>query len=187
MKKCCECGRELVIPPTGRGPTYCSDACKTRACCKQKATPLHFRSDSNEWETPPALFAELDAEYHFTLDVAASPDNAKCADFFTKEQDGLRQRWYGRVWCNPPYGGAVGEWLHKAQRSIKTGEAEIVVCLIPARTDTNWWHDVVIPYAEVRFLRHRVRFLRPGGVEVEGGGAPFPSAVVVFRLGPQYQ
>jgi hypothetical protein len=100
--------------------------------------------------------------------------NAKCPAFFTRTQDGLKQPWTGRVFMNPPYGRAIGHWMRKALEAARSGEAEIVVCLVPARTDTRWWHDFAAR-GEVRFLPGRVRF---------GGGqnsAPFPSAVVVFR------
>jgi phage N-6-adenine-methyltransferase len=121
------------------------------------------------------LFAALDAEFGpFTLDVCATPENAKCARYYSHRDDGLRQRWAGRVWCNPPYGRAISHWLKKAWESAQAGETEVVVCLVPARTDTKWWHDYAA-CGEYRFLAGRVRF---GGA---AHNAPFPSAVVVFR------
>ena len=129
-------------------------------------------SKTPEWATPQDLFDKLNSEFGpFVLDVCADQSNAKCARFFTKEQDGLRQLWEGKVWMNPPYGRAIGEWIKKAYNSSTWGAT--VVCLIPARTDTAYWHDYVMK-GEIRFLRGRVKF---GGK----GPAPFPSAVVVFR------
>jgi site-specific DNA-methyltransferase (adenine-specific) len=181
-RRCLRCRARLPGQTTGRQRHYCSDACRQAACRKRRARPRHFRSDSDEWATPPALFARLDALYGpFSVDVAATAENALCPAYFTSDDDGLAQRWRGRVWCNPPYGGDAGRWVRKARESVEAGDALIVVCLIPARTDTRWWHRDVQGVAEVEFLERRVRFLRPGGVEVPGGGAPFPSAVVVFR------
>ena len=134
---------------------------------------VHFRSDSHLWSTPQAFFDALDAEFHFTVDVCGIPDNAKCPDYFTPEQDGLSQPWTGACWCNPPYGPVIGRWVQKAYEASKAGA--LVVCLLPGRMDTRWWHTYVLPYAEVRPVAGRLKF---------GGGehsAPFPSAVVIFR------
>lgn len=131
-------------------------------------------SKSDTWETPRALFAALDAEFGFTLDACALPGNAKCARYYTPEDDGLAQPWHGVTFCNPPYGRKLIHWIRKAAESARAGAT--VVCLVPARTDTSWWHDWVMPHAEVRFLRGRLYF-GPG----EDLRAPFPSAVAVFR------
>jgi site-specific DNA-methyltransferase (adenine-specific) len=132
-----------------------------------------FSSLSNEWETPADLFSDLDAEFHFTLDPCATSSNAKCIKFYTSEDDGLSKDWRGEiVFMNPPYGREIGKWIKKAYESGAT-----VVCLIPARTDTAYWHDYVMN-GEVRFLRGRIYFIRPNG---ETGPAPFPSAIVIFR------
>jgi phage N-6-adenine-methyltransferase len=134
-----------------------------------------FSSERMDWETPPALFAELDAEFGFTLDPCASPENAKCERFFTLQQDGLRQNWAPEtVFMNPPYGREIGRWVAKAYRESREGAT--VVCLLPARTDTAWWHDYCMK-GEIRFIRGRVKFGRLGQ-----RNAPFPSAVVIFRL-----
>jgi phage N-6-adenine-methyltransferase len=152
---------------------YCSDACRQQACYRRrKARPVYFRSRSDEWATPWDLFARLDAEFHFTLDVCATAGNAKCQRYFTKADDGLAQTWSGYAWCNPPY-SEVARWMAKALEAART-TAELVVCLVPARTDTAWWHDVAAQ-GEVRFLRGRLRF----GDSLSG--APFPSVIVVFR------
>jgi phage N-6-adenine-methyltransferase len=115
----------------------------------------------------------LNAEFEFTLDPCATAANAKCVRFFTLEQDGLAQEWTGRVFMNPPYGRQIGSWMRKAWESAGS-TAELVVCLVPARTCAAWWHEYAAR-GEVRFLRGRLRF---GGAK---SSAPFPSAVVVFR------
>ena len=96
-----------------------------------------FSSNTDLWATPQWLFDELDAKYHFTVDVCATPDNAKCEKYYTEAQDGLAQKWTGRVWCNPPYGRQIGKWVKKASECA----ADVVVMLLPARTDTAWFHD----------------------------------------------
>jgi phage N-6-adenine-methyltransferase len=135
---------------------------------------VHYSSASNEWETPQALFDQLDAEFHFTLDPCATPENAKCHKFFTKQDDGLCKNWYeNTVFVNPPYGREIGAWVAKSLASAKHGAT--VVMLIPARTDTKYWHEFVMEAHEIRFIRGRVKF---GGVE---NNAPFPGVIVVFR------
>ena len=115
-----------------------------------------FESATVEWPTPQELFDELNAEFGFTTDVAATNDNAKCAHYYTQEQDGLKQDWRGVCWMNPPYGRAMVEWLKKAIR--ETWNETTTVCLIPARTNTAWWHDLCQKYGEVRFVRGRPKF-----------------------------
>lgn len=133
-----------------------------------------FSSDSDEWATPPELFAGLDAEFHFDLDPCATADNAKCTRFYTVADDGLAQPWHGTVFVNPPYSHA-GHWMAKAWQESRAGA--IVVCLVASRTDTAWWHDYAMLAHEVRFIRGRLRFV---GAK---NSAPFPSAIVVFRPG----
>lgn len=130
-----------------------------------------FSSATDQWETPQAFFDALDAEFHFDVDVCALPDNAKCAAFYTPDLDGLSQEWTGTCWMNPPYGRQIGAWVKKAYESAKNGAT--VVCLLPARTDTAWWHDYCMR-GVVRFVRGRLKF---GGAQ---NSAPFPSAVVIF-------
>jgi phage N-6-adenine-methyltransferase len=135
---------------------------------------------TSEWTTPPALFAQLHKEFHFTLDVAAQPANALCARFYTPEQDGLAQSWAGEVcWCNPPYAGTgvLARWVRKAVESAQAGAT--VVCLLPASTDTQWWHAWVIPYGEIRFVQGRLKF---SGSKTN---ARFSSAIVIFRPPPR--
>lgn len=136
--------------------------------------------DVEEWETPAALFAELDREFRFTLDAAATPANAKCRRFFTRETDALAHEWKGTVWCNPPYGRRVGDWVRKAFFSAHSGTT--VVLLVPARTDSAWFHDLALVRGEVRFIRGRVHFLQPDG---RTGRPRFASAIVIFRSEPR--
>ena len=141
---------------------------------KSHMTSGLFSSRTDEWETPKDLFQKLDDEFRFDLDVCATPENAKCKRFFTKEQDGLKQEWKGTCWMNPPYGRQISLWVKKALDSARGGAT--VVCLLPSRTDTQWWHSYVIAHAvEVRFIKGRLKF---GDSK---NSAPFPSAVVVFR------
>ena len=134
-------------------------------------------SRTDEWPTPPDVFSQLAREFGpFDLDPCATPENAKCPRYFTRADNGLAQHWAGRVYLNPPYGrhgGGIAAWMRKAWESVQNG-TDLVVCLVPARVDTAWWHDYAAR-GEVRFLRGRVRF------EGASSGAPFPSAVVVFR------
>lgn len=136
-----------------------------------------YSSLSPEWATPQALFDELNAEFKFNVDVCATAENTKCRFYYTKEQDGLLQDWNlsstimsARCWMNPPYGRKIGAWVKKAHDS-----ACLVVALLPARTDTRWFHDYIYGKAEVRFLKGRLCF--NDGM----GRAPFPSMVVVWR------
>lgn len=138
-----------------------------------RASSVHFSSKTDLWATPQDFFDRLDSEFGFTLDVCALPDNAKCERYFTPEEDGLKQLWTGVCWMNPPYGREIGIWVRKAFESAQQGAT--VVCLVPARTDTSWWHSWVMKAAEVRFIRGRLKF---GGSK---NSAPFPSAIVVFR------
>jgi phage N-6-adenine-methyltransferase len=129
-----------------------------------------FSHNTDLWATPQWLFDELDAKYHFTVDVCATPDNAKCAKYYTEAQDGLAQEWTGNVWCNPPYGRQIAKWVKKASECA----ADVVVMLLPARTDTAWFHDYCLRGGRVTFLRGRLKF---GNATT---GAPFPSMIVVF-------
>ena len=135
-----------------------------------------YSSRSDEWETPQDLFDRLDAEFHFDLDVCALPTNAKCSRFFTPDDDGLKQIWRGNVWCNPPYGRDITKWLDKAEREIKTN-ANIIVLLVHARTDTKWFHRYLYqkPNVELRFVKGRLKF---GGAD---NNAPFPSMIAILR------
>lgn len=141
---------------------------------------VHGMARADDWETPAHVFGPLHAEFGFTLDAAAEAHNAKCAAFLSPEVDGLSQDWGSHtVWLNPPYGREIGGWVRKAWLASRRGAT--VVCLIPARTDTGWWHDYAMR-GEIRFLRGRLNFkARPGAADRKGHNAPFPSAVVIFR------
>lgn len=136
---------------------------------------VHYSSKTNEWATPQDFFDKLDEEYRFTLDPCATNENHKCELYFTIEDDGLKQDWSGHnVFVNPPYGREIKHWVEKSYKeSLKPNTT--VVMLIPSRTDTQYWHEWVFPYAnKILFVKGRLKF---GDGK---GSAPFPSAVVVF-------
>lgn len=136
-------------------------------------TELMFSSKTDLWATPQNFFDELNQEFHFTLDVCAIPENAKCKNYFTLDVDGLSQKWSGICWCNPPYGREIAKWVEKAFMESHGGVT--VVMLLPARTDTRWFHEYIYNKAEIRFVKGRLKF---GNASAS---APFPSMVVVFR------
>lgn len=127
-------------------------------------------SNTDNWATPQHVFDRMNRQFGFDLDVCADDENHKCDRYYTREDDGLEQAWSGRVWCNPPYGREIAKWVKKCAEY-----ENIAVMLVPARTDTKWWQDFVMPNAtDVLLVRGRLRF---GGAKA---GAPFPSAIVVF-------
>lgn len=129
-------------------------------------------SNTDEWATPIDLFKRLDREFNFTLDVCADDSNHKVARYFTKEIDGLKQDWTKDIcWMNPPYGRTIGQWVKKAKETSQGGG--IVVALLPARTDTRWWADVMTA-SELRFIQGRVKF----GSAINA--APFPSVIAIW-------
>lgn len=131
-----------------------------------------FTSNTPEWETPQDLFNELNSEFNFKLDVCANKKNTKCKSFIPKEIDGLTVEWYRPWWnwMNPPYGREIGKWVAKASRYN-------TVCLLPARTDTRWFHQYIYKKknVEIRFLKGRLKFGK------SKNSAPFPSMVVIFK------
>lgn len=130
---------------------------------------IHFSNKTPEWSTPQDLFDKLNSEFNFTLDPCATKKNAKCVKFYTKQQDGLSKDWSGeRVFMNPPYGRQIGLWVKKI--SEMGG-----VALLPARTDTKWFHDYIYNKAEIRFIKGRLKF---GNSK---NSAPFPSMIVIFK------
>ena len=132
-------------------------------------------SKTDEWVTPQDLFDEFNAKFGFTLDPCATPENAKCEKFYTKEDDGLSRDWSGEVvFMNPPYGREIGKWVKKASEIAGGG---LVVALLPARTDTRWFHNYIYKQTgvEIRFIKGRIKF---GGSK---NSAPFPSMVVIFK------
>ena len=134
-----------------------------------------FTSNTCEWGTPQWLFDELNNEFHFELDVCANEYNHKCERYFDEEMDGLKQEWKGMCYMNPPYGRQIGNWVKKAYESV-VGGGTTVVCLLPSRTDTKWWHDYCMK-GEIRFLKGRLKF------NDGKNPAPFPSAIVIFKEG----
>ena len=132
---------------------------------------VHFSSKTDMWETPQNIFDDWDSRYHFTVDVCATEENAKCEKYYTPEMDGLKQKWEGVCWCNPPYGREIGKWVEKAYTSNCT-----VVMLLPARTDTKWFHNYCMK-GHIIFIRGRLKF---GNAT---NSAPFPSMIVIFKGG----
>lgn len=131
--------------------------------------------DKTTWATPERWFEYLDLEFDFTLDPCCLPDTAKCPRYFTPLEDGLSQSWAEeRVFMNPPYGRELPKWMKKAYIEARDHGA-LVVCFIPARVDTEWWHAYAAKASEIRFPKGRVKFV---GAE---NSAPFPVAIVIFR------
>lgn len=149
-------------------------------------TPGMYTQDKKDWETPQWLYDLLDRQYHFHLDPCATDETAKCDRWFTKADNGLKRAWFGSVYVNPPYGREIGDWLARAAHQIRYKRVERIVMLLPARTDTKWWHRYVMGHAkEIRFIEGRLKF--------QGGStsAPFPSVIAIFdrrlcplRIGP---
>jgi phage N-6-adenine-methyltransferase len=130
-------------------------------------------SNTDNWETPTQFFMSMVAKYgDFDIDVCANATNAKCAVYFDKLQNGLKQQWVGKCWMNPPYGRTIKLWMQKAYESSLNGAT--VVCLVPARTDTSWWHEYAMK-GDIDFIRGRLKFGN------STNSAPFPSAIVVFK------
>jgi site-specific DNA-methyltransferase (adenine-specific) len=140
---------------------------------KQKAEKVYHRSLKTEWETPQWFFDQYNEKFGFTLDVCASPLNAKCDRYFTRDQDGLAQPWEGVCWMNPPYGTVVMKWLAKAHASAQAGAT--VVCLVKAATDTEWWKTYYNLASDVIFVEKRLTFGEAKNT------AAFPSVVMIFR------
>jgi site-specific DNA-methyltransferase (adenine-specific) len=136
------------------------------------------QSKTVEWATPQDLFDQINSHFHFTVDVAADASNAKCEKFYDKEADGLSKDWAGEtVWCNPPYGRVIKDWVKKAADTVAASDTTTVILLCPARTDVAWFHDHCYnkPNCKVQFVRGRLKF---GGSKV---GAPFPSMLLIFQ------
>lgn len=142
---------------------------------KKKLNRSLMTSNQEAWETPDDMFAALDAEFDFDLDVCADAANAKLNHYYDKQIDAFAQPWVGRIWMNPPYGKEIKKWVARAHRAVETHEAEVVVCLLPARIGSRWWVQHVLQADEIREVQGRLRF--KGALS----GAPFPSVVVIFK------
>ncbi len=131
-----------------------------------------FSSARLNWATPLAFYQNLDREFNFQVDVCASAENTKCSMYY-KDAEGLTRAWASPAFMNPPYGREISKWVKKAYEESLQGVT--VVCLVPSRTDTAWWHDYIMRASEIRFIRGRLHF------DGYTTGAPFPSAIIVFR------
>lgn len=132
-----------------------------------------FTSDKDDWETPKDFFDTLNIEFNFDLDPCCTAATAKCKSFFTKEDDGLTKNWFGNVYMNPPYGRQIVNWVRKAKTESEKGCT--VVCLVPARTDTKWWHEYCMFASEIRLLNRRLTFVGANNKST------FPAAIIIFR------
>lgn len=141
--------------------------------------PSLLSSKKMDYCTPQDFFDKLDQEFHFVLDAAATPKSAKCQRYYTPAENGLEMPWDcgGAVFCNPPYGRETGKWVRKAWEEAQKGTT--IVLLIPARTDTAYFHDYIYGWAEIRFVRGRLRFTDEEGKAYQA--APFPSMVVIYN------
>jgi phage N-6-adenine-methyltransferase len=136
-----------------------------------------YSSNKGNWGTPDDFFNKLNAQYGFDLDPCADDINHKCENYFTEESNGLEQDWNGKVFMNPPYGRKIGLWIQKAYDETQNGNASFVVCLLPARTDTKWFHEICT-LGEIIFIKGRLKF------QGAKDAAPFPSMLVIFRQEP---
>jgi phage N-6-adenine-methyltransferase len=134
---------------------------------------------SDKWATPWEFVWGLEKEFgRFDTDPCCEPQTAKASNIYTIEDDGLTLPWTGRVFVNPPY-SKPGPWCATAHSAIESGEASLVVMLLPATVDTGWFHDLVLPHAEVRFVRGRIRFLGWQGTPI--GSPKSPSILAIYR------
>lgn len=150
----------------------------------QNKLNVHTSSKSAEWETPPAFFKIYNDIYHFDIDVCATHENALCSKYWTIEDNALKKDWIGKCWMNPPYGRGIGLFMKKAYKeSLKEA---FIMCLIPARTDTRWWHDYAMK-GKITFIKGRLKFINSAFPNCRKdnnhklNSAPFPSAIVIFE------
>lgn len=134
-----------------------------------------FSSDKHDYETPDDFFAMVNSEFKFTLDVCADAKNAKVKKYYSKRDNGLSQEWHGRVWCNPPYGSEIVQWVEKADSESKRSYCKIIVMLLPVRSDTKWFHNFIYKKVEIRFIKGRLRFKNTNS------SAPFPSMLAIWN------
>lgn len=138
---------------------------------------VHYSSAFMSWRTPRGVFDQLHSEFEFTVDGCCTDENALLPHYWTEREDPLMRSWSGeRVFINPPYGRQIVRWMEKAW--TEQNAAQVIVALVPSRTDTGWWHDYVMGAAEIRFIKGRLDF---GGPRSAGHNAPFPSCIVVYR------
>jgi site-specific DNA-methyltransferase (adenine-specific) len=131
-------------------------------------------SNTDEWATPQLFYEELNKKYNFNLDPCSTDNNHKCKKYFTKKDNGLLQSWSGyRVYCNPPYGREIGKWVEKAYNENKNGT--FIVMLLPARTDTKWFHNFIYKQHKIEFIKGRLKF------NDGKNSAPFPSMIVIMK------
>lgn len=163
--------RELELSESATG-RFSADVPKN-ALGGRMTRAYHPPAQSQEWETPRDLFDRLDHQYAFELDPVCTEKNRKCPRYYTAEVDGLTQPWYPlRSFVNPPYGRDVGQWVAKGYNEALKGT--LVVLLLPAYTDTQWFHDYCLPYGQIEFLRGRLKFIGAAS------SAPFRSMLVTF-------
>jgi len=144
---------------------------------------VHYSSKSRDWETPESIFKPLQEEFNIVLDVCATDQNKKCDAYLDRKLNGLTSEWLivgetgkpskGACWMNPPYGREVGAWVRKAHAESLKGIT--TVALLPARTDTKWFHEYIYGKTEIRFFKGRIRFVNAKA------SAPFPSMIVIFK------
>lgn len=145
--------------------------------CAKTRNNGRYNGNGREWRTPPEVFDPLMAEFNFTLDPCSTDTNRLCRRWFTERENGLEQLWgHERAFMNPPYGREIYAWTRKARLAAESGA--LVVGLLPASTDLAWWHEDVIGWSEVRYIRGRVRFLTDGPYRASGF---FPSVIVIWR------
>jgi phage N-6-adenine-methyltransferase len=141
----------------GRKRIFKDDAARQAAHRADLKKKQIRRKRQGDYSTPQDLFEHYDRRYHFSLDVCATAANAKCPSYFTPEQDGLLQPWSGTCWMNPPYHQTeIPKWIRKAYEEAQRGA--VVVALLPARTGSKWFHEIVLPHAAVTFLLGRIKF-----------------------------
>lgn len=146
--------------------------------------PVLFSSKSDEWQTPKEVYDYLNGVYNFTLDAAASELNHMCSNYYSEQDNALTKSWDGRVFLNPPYSkGKQQAFIAKAiEETQNNPKCECVVTLIPARTDTKAWHELIFKNAsEIIFIKGRLKFSNPLSPKKEINSATFPSCVVVFK------
>lgn len=140
-----------------------------------------YSSEKMDWPTPQYLFNALNKEFELDLDPCATAENSKCDNYFDIDADGLSKNWFGRVFMNPPYGRSISQWVEKARLEVENGNADLVVCLVPVRSDSMWWHLNCMKAHEIRLLDQRIEFTG------STNKAPFPTALVIFKAGSEGQ